>query len=164
MSQFVNKPKPWNTPFGMMLGITVFTCIMNLIAFKFIGRLTTITGNILFGLILWPSLVVVETFIYWLMRRRVRERRWVWTHLLFSLFAFVLVKILYLLVPYTLTFDGMDRGYNKLKLINQIQLYCFWSCIIIGHVFFIIAIVQSLSKNNAPLPGESDDFLSELPG
>ena len=164
MSQPVNKPKPWNTPFWFMMGMTIFNCITGLIAFKFVARVTTITGSILFSLLLWPSLILVETIIYWVIRRKVKERKWVWAHLLFSLFAFVVVKILYILAPFIFTFDGVDRGYHKLNLINQIQYYCFWFSFIIGHIFFIIAIIQSFSKNNSPQIDDANDFLSELPG
>jgi hypothetical protein len=83
---------------------------------------------------------------------------------LFSLFAFVLIVILRLVVSFLAITHNLEGGRNSILLINSIEIYCFWSGVIIGHVFFILALVRSRSANSNQIPADDNDLLSEVAG
>jgi len=91
------------------------------------------------------------------------ERKWVWAHLLFSLMAFVLLRFLQVLVVIFAQYTYRDTSYDSLyPLINKIEFYSYWTCVAIGHIFFILAIVRSLSYKNSLTTPNANDFLNDL--
>jgi hypothetical protein len=166
MSQLVNKAKAWNTPIGFMLSIFIVSCLQSLATLQVTRQVTTIeiTGTVFFNMLFWPSLILAESIIYWVIRKRIKERKWVWAHLLFSLFAFVLLTILRIAVSFLAITHNLDGGRASIRLMNTIQNYCFWGSIIIGHVFFVVAIVRTYSGNSPQLPHDDNDLLSEFAG
>ena len=166
MNQLVNKAKPWNTPIWVMVGILIVSCLQSLIVFKLTMRFTIgeITGTVLFNMLFLPSLILVDAIIYWMIRKRIMERKWVWAHLLFSLFAFVVLMILRLVVTFLAITHNLDGGRESIRLFNTIEGYFFWGSIIIGHVFFIVAIVRIYANDSPQLPPDDNDLLSEIAG
>ena len=165
MNQLVIKTKPWNTPIWVMVSILIFSSLQSLIVLKVSVPLTTkeITGTILFNMLFWPSLISIDTIVYWVIRKRIMERKWVWAHLLFSLFGFVILMILRFLAIFFLPIThNLDGGRESIRLMNIIEGYCFWGSIIIGHVFFIVAIVRIYANNSPQLPPDENDLLSEI--
>jgi uncharacterized membrane protein len=164
MSQSVNKAKAWNTPIWFMVVIFIFSCLQSLATLKITRQFTTteMTERALFNMIFWPSLILAESIIYWMIRKRIKERKWVWAHLLFSLLAFVLLMILRILISFIILAYNEDQGNTIFRLTNTIEFYIYWSSLIIGHVFFVIAIVRSFSGKSAQLPHDDNDFLSEV--
>jgi hypothetical protein len=163
MEQTLNKSKSWKLPFWFMLGISVFHFLEDLFVFPvfFHIHLFPLRRDMLSILMIWPSLLFTEAVIYWLIRKRMYERKWVWAHLLFSLFAFVLLWVLYCLVA--AIFYYINRALLKnAGLMNNIKFYCFWAGIVVGHIFFIVAIVRSFSYKNALASPDVNDFLNEL--
>jgi glucan phosphoethanolaminetransferase (alkaline phosphatase superfamily) len=158
------QSKPWYTPIWVMIGVMILTCIKNLILIKFTVHTTVndLPGIFLFFLILWPLLLLVEVIIYWVIRKRIKERKWVWAHLLFSLLAFVLLFILRFLIYFFVDAYSPDPGHTIIRYLNNMEFYGFWSSLVIGHVFFIIAIIRSRSGNSAQLPPDDNDLLSEI--
>lgn len=166
MSQLVNKAKAWNTPIGFMLGIFIVSCLQSLATLQVTRQFSTteMTERALFNMVFWPSLILTESIIYWVIRKRIKERKWVWAHLLFSLLAFVLLMILRILISFIILAYNQDQGTEILRLTNTIEFYIYWSSFVIGHVFFVVAIVRSFSGNTVQLPDDNNDFLSEIAG
>jgi hypothetical protein len=160
------QSKAWYTPFWFMVGILFVSCIQSLFLFKQITKLATneISGRILFNMLFWPSLLFVEAFIYWMIRKRISVRKWVWAHLLFSLFAFVLLRIMQIVIYLSLYANSRDLADANIHIINRIEFYTYWCSIVIGHMFFIIAIIRSRSGTSAQLPPDDNDLLSEIAG
>src|SRR5690242_10598219 len=132
MSQSVNRSRPWNTPYWFMLGVMVINFLEFFINLKVSLKVTTnIPTKVLFIILLWPSFILVEVVIYWVIRKRINERKWVWAHLLFSLFTFVMLEILRFLVFALIFYYNRNNGYHSLPIINSIYFYSFWSSFII---------------------------------
>lgn len=166
MDQTLNKTRPWNTPVWVMVSILIVSCLQSLILLKVTVPLTNgeITGTVLFNMLFWPLLILVDAIIYWMIRKRIMERKWVWAHLLFSLFAFVLLMIIRLAISFLAITHNLDGGRASIRLMNTIEGYCFWGSIITGHVFFIVAIVRIYSGNSPQQPPDDNDLLSEFAG
>jgi hypothetical protein len=112
---------------------------------------------------LWPSIILIEAIIYWFIRKKIVNRRWVWAHLLFSLFAFVLLFVLYFGILAILYAHTDKETYSSnLRLMQKIQSYAFWAGVIAGHIFFVVAIVRSFSVKKFPEPCYANDLLSEV--
>ena len=167
MTQPANRTRSWITPIWFMVGIMIITCIknlMNLILFKVSVKaaLNALSGTVLFIFMLWPLILLGEAIIYWVIRKRIRERKWVWAHLLFSLFAFVLLFILRFLIFVLVDAYNPDLGHTSIRYLNNMEFYGFWSCLVIGHIFFIVAIVRNYSNKSSLEPDNNADILSGL--
>jgi bacteriorhodopsin len=117
---------------------------------------------LLFALI-WPSIAFIDAIIYWLIRKRIGDRKLIWAHMLFSLFALVLLWVVYFFV--FLIIDGFNNGKGwggYLQKMQTIKLYTFVFSIVIGHVLFIVAIVRSLSIKKLLLTNDVNDLLREV--
>jgi hypothetical protein len=164
MEQTLNKSKPWMLPFWFLLGIMLFSFIENILLFAVFLHEPLFSRPILMAAMLWPSILLVEVIIYYFIRRRIANRKFVWLHLLFSLFAFILLWGLYAIVLFTFFSNITAERYEYyFRLIQKIQGYVFWISVLIGHIFFVITIVFSFSKKEVFDPEADGDFLSELP-
>jgi hypothetical protein len=162
-SQSSSHAKPWYAPFWFMLGVALLALVEQAIVYISLLRgPMTVSGNLTFRLFLWPSILFIEVIVYWLIRKRVLERRLVWPHLVLSLFTFVLIQILFVVVSIIMTDDNGGNHISTLKWLQTGQFYCFWAGVITGHTFFIVAIVRSYSAKHPQLPGDDNDLLSEI--
>jgi hypothetical protein len=165
MEPTLNRSKPWMLPFWFMAAILIVTLLQNLFLYRTIVKYGSgVPGNVLFFLLMWPVILLIETVVYWWLRKRIAQRRWVWAHLLFSLLAFILVRLLQVIVLFWAQLNYLNTSYDSFyPLINKIEIYCFWGSVAVGHIFFIIAIVRSFSYKNAVASSqEANDFLNEL--
>jgi hypothetical protein len=158
------RAKPWYTPFWFLLGVMVLCAVEHLILLNLIikSQVSYLSGSILFMLFLWPFLLLMEVIFYWVVRKRIGERKWVWGHLIFSLFSFVLVRLLYVAAVFIV--NDFYQSHSAYTIIQQIQIYCFWAGVIISHIFFVVVIVQCFFRNKPWLSDDNPDFLSDLPG
>ncbi|MBO9201252.1 MULTISPECIES: hypothetical protein [Niastella] len=165
MEQTEVKSKSWMLPFWFMTGIAILCFLENLTLFKANSYVAAATFSwyILIEAITWPFIILIEAIIYWRIRKRIENRKWVWAHLLFSLFSFVLLVVLYFIALYCIFFITGGEGYSYyLTIMKRIQFYAFWSGVVVGNIFFIVAIVQSFSYQKSPLPADSNDLLGEV--
>jgi len=157
------QAKPWYTPFWFMVCILIVACFQSLLLFTITARYVSLKVP-LFNMLLWPSILIVEAVIYWLIKKKIAERKWVWAHLLFSLFAFVVLMIFRFVVSFLAITHSAAAAVNSIRLINTIGVYCFWAGVVIGHAFFIVALVRSFSNKNVLQSADTNDILSELHG
>jgi hypothetical protein len=114
--------------------------------------------------IFWPFFLLLEMIIYWILRDRLQNRRWVHIHIWSVCLALLIFPILYAFISMSI-----DQ-YNSPKIaatfnneLYQIRNYLYWLFIGIGHIFFIATIVKSFSKKqetiaDEPAPGLLDEF------
>ena len=161
-SQSIEYAKPWYTPFRFMLVILVLCFIESLLVGLYKVKVYAISTSAFLTTFIWPSVLLIEVIFYWVVRRRIKERKFVWAHLIFSLFSFALLPILYVAA----SFIAFQIGQSDLvlKFMYHIQYYSLRAGAIIGHIFFIVVIVQCFSGNNPQLPPDDNDLLSEMAG
>jgi Na+/phosphate symporter len=165
MEETLNKRKPWLLPIGFMLAIIVGSFLENVFIFSITLKMPLFSGPMLTVVLWWPSVLAIETIIYWFIRRRIENRKWVWAHLLFSLFAFILLCLLYAIVLFFLFKQAPPEQYRYyFSMLQKFQQYAFWISLVIGNVFFVLTIVRSFKYKNFIDPNTDTDFLSELPG
>lgn len=163
-NQFSMQSKAWYTPFWFMVCIMIVAIVQSLILLDIILKATVnvVTSPTMYIVVLWPLLLLVEAIIYWVIRKRLKERKWVWAHLLFSLVGFVLIRVLSVLAFIIIDFYGTLPSQATYFLMNRIEIYSYWSCVSIAQIFFIIAVVRNYS-NKTLQPPDANDILSELP-
>jgi hypothetical protein len=158
--QTVVYGKPWNTPFRFML-VTMILCTLKSALFVLLNMESYAVSA--FGIammFLWPLVLLIEVIFYWVVRRRIKERKFVWAHLIFSLFSFALLPLLYVGVIF-ITYMVVPAN-SVLKTIFLIQHYSYWGAAIIGHIFFVIVIFQCFSAKQPRQPNDDNDLLSEI--
>jgi hypothetical protein len=147
---------PWYTPFRIMLIIFILLILFDVVFLTTYKLSISLTGQMLFFLIIWPVVVLGEVILYWVLRKKIKERKLVWVHLLFSLFAFVVLKFIIVLLTF------ITRAVLWRDHIYYVQLIGFWGSIIIGHTSLIVAIVRSYSAKDPQPPNDDNDLLSEF--
>jgi hypothetical protein len=159
-SQTVVYGKPWNTPFRFMLVTMILCVIESLLAGLFNLRNPGMSVSDFLLMFVWPLVLLIEVIFYWVVRRRIKERKFVWAHLFFSLFSFALLPILYVGVMIIAYMNSPAK--SVMRTIFLIQHYSYWGAAIIGHIFFVIVIFQCFSAKQPRQPNDDNDLLSEI--
>jgi hypothetical protein len=107
---------------------------------------------LIFQIFLWPGLILGQAIVYWLIRKKLYNKSWVFLHTALISFAFLLLPFLsyYFRLP-QIRISNFS-GWNLV----------FWFCVIAAHLFFILTLVKSFRKPeqiNEP-PGLLDEFVS----
>src|SRR4051794_39921553 len=124
MEQTLNRSKSWMLPFWFMLGIMIGSFLENVFVFTVFLHGQWFSRAVVLGAMLWPSILLIEAIGYWLIRKRIEERKFVWVHLLFSLFAFVLLWVLYVIIlAFFFSHTGPELYSYYLRIIQKIQVY-----------------------------------------
>ena len=141
--------------------VTMIICLIeSLIALWFNMRNYGVSTSAYLMMFLWPSVLLIEVIFYRLVRRRIKERKFVWAHLILSLFSYAVLPLLYvaaifisyLVIPST----------PVMKNLFRVQMYSYWAGVIIGHVFFAVVIIQCFSSQQPPQSNDDNDLLSEI--
>jgi len=102
--------------------------------------------------ILWPCLVLGEWIVYWMIRKRISELRWIWYHLILLVLTFLILPLVVVIITIFIRGNyGATDSYDFTMVVYRVRFYSFWTFIILAHIFFIIALVKAFSK-----PAESD--------
>ena len=100
--------------------------------------------------ILWPGLVLVEWITYWAFRNKITEFRWIWFHMICLVLAFLLLPVIIVIITTIIRVNyNEENSYHYTLIVYRIRFYSFWTFVILGHIFFIIALVKALSKNKS---------------
>lgn len=147
--------KRFLAPVWFMLGIAIFAFFYNYLLFSVVYKINTsaMTGFVLFMFLLWPLLILSEGFVYWLIRYKITERKWAWAHVIFILFALVLLRCAEIILLALRIIRKTDSA------IARFETYLFWSSVIIAHIFFVIVLVRCSAAKKEPPVGDS--FLNE---
>jgi hypothetical protein len=152
------QPKPFLAPVWLLSIACLFQCIFNLFFFRVEVQVAVYTPVVIFFMFLWPCVLFIQAFVYWRIRKRITERRWVWTHVGFLFFAFVVLRLVLTATLFITSYTGNLK--STIRLINKLDVLLFWSCVALGHIFLIIALVKNLSaKKNPP----TDELFLDIP-
>jgi biotin transporter BioY len=103
---------------------------------------------------MWPAGLLIETFIYWLLRKRIYRKSWVWAHIscvAASLICLMGGALLFSRLSGYIADDMSPTQYARLRFwFFQIRFGIIWGFLIAGHIFFIATIVKSFSKKEVP--------------
>lgn len=155
------QPRSWNTPFVIMLIIFGLLVCFHIIYLNTYSKMAIpVSGIVWFYLILWLVLTLGEAILYYTIRKRIKERKLIWVHLIFSLIGFVGMRFVIVLLSY-LTYTLTAMGFPK-DFLWYAQLIGFWGCLLIGHTALIVALVRIFSAKEPQLPNDDNDFLSEI--
>ncbi len=97
-------------------------------------------------IISWFFFRCIETVVYWLIRKKIYTKTWVWAHIITVITGFL---IFWLYFPVVLLFNLDD--YNSRYHLLTIKADLIWGTFIIGSLFFIVTIVESFYKKDPPV-------------
>jgi hypothetical protein len=159
--------KAYNAPFWVMLFVVFILLTTDVAAY-----IVTHHGNFASGrtvrfnlwTLLWFSLLIAETILYRVIRKRITNRFYVWAHIILIMVTFVILPVTGVLSAIQArTLPPMVYSKKQLQL-AQVRFYVFWASIIIGHAFFIATMIKSFSRkpviNDEP-PGILDGIIDE---
>lgn len=113
--------------------------------------------------ILWPCLVLAEWVVYWVIRKRITEFRWIWFHMALLVLTFLLLPLIVVIITmFIRTSYNPADSYNYTMVVYQIRFYSFWTFIILAHIFFIIALVKAFSKPPNSEHDADSGFLDQI--
>ena len=93
------------------------------------------------------SILLVELFVYWLIRRRLYYKTWVLIHVSSIWFAMVIMPAVFLVLFYYRKYRESPVPYGEVPTAVAITLsLAFLISLLVGHLFFTLTIVKSFSK------------------
>jgi hypothetical protein len=105
--------------------------------------------------IVWYPILILEAITYYLIRRKLFNRTWVFLHFTFTVIGFVVIPVLTPILTLHLNPRSKVNLFFYRRFLN-------WLCLIWGHLFFILTIVKSFHKPEPvhESPGLLDEFIS----
>src|ERR1700744_2736649 len=94
------KRESFTAPFWILLITSAFNWLFYYFTFHMSllrVRLPVLTIVLIF---LWPSLLFIESILYWIIRKRIADRGWAWTHIILVLFGFVALRLIWSMLYY----------------------------------------------------------------
>jgi Na+/phosphate symporter len=109
------QPRSWNTPFVIMLIIFILLVCFHIIYLSTYSKMAIpVSGIVWFYLILWLVLTLGEAILYYVLRKKIKERKLIWVHLIFSLIGFVGMRFVIVVLSYltyTLSAMGLPKDF-----------------------------------------------------
>ena len=109
-------------------------------------------------------IIVMEAFIYWLLRYRIQNELWVRLHTGTLFFTLIIIPIIMMGVFFiAANYLGME-DYALLRItLSNIRFYLFWLLLITGHIFFVLTLVKSLkAKKEINQKANTTEILDEF--
>lgn len=113
---------------------------------------------------IFPLLYIGEGIVYFLLRKRKLNRSYVNIHLRCLLVENIFLPFFFgVLGVLVARFLSKEQLQNNFALFGNLRTVIIWAVFIIGHIFFVLAIVKNFSsENEAPKTDEPDGFLNEF--
>jgi hypothetical protein len=142
------KRKSYTGPFWMMLIIAIISAVYNYGAARIILKMTHLRLMTFVLLFLWPMLLFAESIVYWMVRKRIVYRKYAWAHIFFTFLNFIIFPLIRALtVGFAARFPSFTVLHEAKRVEQEMQFSFFWSLIILGHVFFGMALKKSFTKD-----------------
>ncbi|HEX6429097.1 MAG TPA: hypothetical protein VF008_15480 [Niastella sp.] len=155
------QKKSYLLPVWFMLGMLLIVLLQGIPLFKLLARAPGLrTGKVLFVSLVLPVLFIIEASFYWGLRKRIFQKKRVWIHIGLTLFAVFLLKILMALIISTYSHFTSKGLFRSADLLSPLEMFIFWTCMIIGHIYFILVLVDSYSTRYDDVP--DDIILNEV--
>lgn len=112
----------------------------------------------------FPVLYIGEGIVYFLLRKRNINRSFVNVHLRCLLFENIIFPFFIAILAQLLSnFLSEEQYQSNMALFGKGRLVIIWAVFIIGHIFFVLAIVKSFNSQKEELKeDEPDGFLDEF--
>jgi hypothetical protein len=112
--------------------------------------------------LIWPVLMLLESYLYWRIRKRNLLRRSSWAHC--SLFAFAYVT--FFIKGWILElYDNFTPNIDITKFVHVVtltQLLLYWVSVIGAHIFFIRALVKARAQKHAQPTADPLNLLDDV--
>lgn len=149
--------KSYMAPFWMMIillvvviGYYVFLYVwLNSYAFQEVIRKQAWVWATYIGILL------VETIVYFFLRKMKIRRLLIWSHVGALWFSFVVIPLVFGIIQ---VFQSMNYSAEEFRsagiMLQRIRFVLFWSAMAIGHIFFVAAIVNGFRRKGS---SDTDD-------
>ena len=162
-------PKSYKAPFRALLILAVIVSAYYLYSIYFFATTNRGSGNLVRSLALrfFITLVVlsIECFLYWKFSRQLFIKWWVWVHAVLLYLALTASPLLFSIGVYLISVQHPEEEYvNFIRQLGKFRTFFYWSCLFVGHIFFIATIAKALSTKNTTgiSEHESPDILDEF--
>ena len=145
--------KPIALPIYVIGSVIIFRICLLILVLTDLGNYSSGDSEIPDSFLLWPILLIVEYIIYWNIRNRIYNKKWMHIHVLIVFLCLGLIPCAELVYR---TFDPIIvmTANSPYSTFLKMQVYGFWIMIGIGHVFFIGTIVKSFSSKKETIEDE----------
>jgi len=116
----------------------------------------------IWGFFINPAVLLIEASVYWLIRKKNRNPRASWTHVILMTLAFLTPAIR------GLTYFFFDRITVSatigpvFRTANIIQAVLFWGLLILAHIYFVRVLKSTRSKPAQTEAASSENLLDDL--
>ena len=118
--------------------------VLQLISELYLSRHTPMISTVtIVYTLMWPVILGVEAFVYWMIRRRNRAQVLSWTHGVIFCFAFLLNGFIYLLE--TLHSPMVSVMYTRGGRIARVAV--FWALVLLAHAAFVQVLILAYRKS-----------------
>jgi hypothetical protein len=168
----MENKRPYLFPFFICLGLFFFRVLLLFMFFIMINNLDNGSENsrlfkrsfFSFWTFFWPVLILLETVVYWRIRRHIMYPSWVYLHVWSNLVAFFLLPMIYILfVLFSRQLSSADAYQDSLSSFSRIRPIVFWMSVGVGHLFFTLTIIKTFSENKITT-NEAAGLLDEFIG
>ncbi|HVX49450.1 MAG TPA: hypothetical protein VHB48_04805 [Chitinophagaceae bacterium] len=157
--------RPYTLPVKTMLLVSMVTVYLAFAGWRYYmpSAPGQHTARVYITLLLWPVITIIETIIYWALRNRMKRDVSILMHLACTFGCFVVLNIVFEIV--ILNIDYFTA--STIRTLVNVKSAIFWTLFIIGHVFFIAAMVKILRGReddgdlNGQPPGVLDNIIDE---
>jgi hypothetical protein len=152
-------------PFWWMLVLGVVACAGSVWLIHFYQSLAGWTfvrrPRFILSFFYLPTIMFVESIMYWTIRRRISPGINAWTHIILFASAYVFsILTKALLIAYI--YSGSFHMTTFLRLLNNVYPYVFWVMVIVAHVFFARVLMQAFAKPPGVDGPDSGNLLDDV--
>ncbi len=164
--------KSYNAPFWVMLSVSVILSCVYIVSLIYVHKLMATGKYGQLKLNIWvmilPVLLWIETVLYRVIRKRIKNRFYVWAHIVLAIIGFIIVPAIFYVLTLVQSRLLTPAEYRVRRPKIELARFCaFWFLFIISHTFFITTIVKSFRKenrdnqDNEAAPGILDGIIEE---
>ena len=94
--------------------------------------------------------LLVETIVYFFLRKMKIRRLLIWSHVGALWFSFILIPLVFGIIQ---VYQSMNYSLEEFRsagrMLQRIRFVLFWSALVIGHIFFVAAIINGFRRKGA---------------
>lgn len=103
-------------------------------------------------------ILLAEAITYWKVRTRIKRKRLVWIHIAGLLLPFAVMPIAYTSFNIWLATQVVAADYSdKIRNVGVVQSILMWTCVIVGHICFVMVLIDAFRKRKEEAPPPAPD-------
>jgi hypothetical protein len=153
-------------PFWFMLVLGVVACGMSMVGIRNLQIYAQGHRISVLKFLYLPAIILIETIMYWMVRKRNSYRKASWCHLLLFTFAYLTPYLEMLVIDVYLKSVPLVNVVSFIRFANKLRLGIFWGVMMLAHIFFARVIIKSFSKPVVEEEGgvKSENMLDDVLG